>query len=370
MSSTALEVLGQAGDASVLEDARHWKDHEKPRPKAAALVVLKNSGDETERQEAHSKILAMLSSSLPQENIAAAQAITALADVLMMDDLKILLISGDGRVRATAVHAYAGLGQREGRDCADEVANALNDEMELVRVAAVKRLPAVQSESLRVTLLAKALDDHSPAVRRAALSLAAKVLPTTATGMAEAFTGQFHHFRVQALLAAASKNLDQEEKDILLEETIRRHLDTAKQKRYVAARILASDNAQSAIGKVLHEALNEEVRGHVCAAMDLLAEKIPGEAIMQAATALRSQDAKLRAQGLESLQCLSDNVLARGIAELADQPELKLHGHDKNKTALREVLESVRPDSTPWLSECIEAFLGEIQNSGRPGYAV
>lgn len=370
LSSTALEVLGQAMDTGVLEDARVWRSHEKPRPKAAALVVLKNSGNDEERYEARLKLLDMLYSPIPEENIAASQAVLALRDVSMVDDLKPLLGSQDGRVRAIAMHAYGGLGQTAGRDCAEEVTAAISDKLYPVRVAAVKRLSSVQSDSQRLNLLARALDDHSPEVRRAAMSSAMSHLPESAESLAEAFTTHFTHFGMQALLAGACRKLDQEDRDTLLDEVIRRHLDTARQKRFAGAKLKDSSSAQSAVGQVLHEALNEEIRGHVCAAMDLLAEKIPGEAISQAASALHSMDEKIRAQGLESLQCLSDNVLARGIAELADQPELKLHAQDKYKVGLKDSLEPIVPGASPWLRECIESFLGEIQKSGRPGYAV
>lgn len=369
LSSTALEALGQVRDAAVLADARRWRHHEMPRPKAAALVVLKNAGEEGERDEALAKLLDMLGSSLPQENIAAAQAVTALRDVSMIDALKPLLNSQDGRVRATAVHAYAGLGQSLERDCAAEVAAALNDKSETVRVAAVKRLPAVHSDASRLNLLAQALEDPAPTVRRAATSSAANLLPASTASLAEAFAVHFHHFEMQALLAGACKKLDMAERESLLDEVIRRHLDTARQKRHAAAQLKASNMMQSAVAQVLHQALQEEVQGHVCAAMDMLAEKTPGEAMDQVAGALHSQDAGIRAQGLESLQCLSDNELARGIAELVDQPELKLHKHG-GASGVQEALEPLAPNATPWLRECIETFLEKVRGNGRPGYAV
>jgi HEAT repeat protein len=370
LSSTALEVLGQVKDATALADARLWRDHEKPRPKAAALVVLKNAGDEGERDEALAKLLGMLASPLPQENIAAAQALAALRDVSLIDALKPLLNSQDGRVRATAVHAYAGLGQSLERDCAGEVTAALNDKSETVRVAAVKRLPAVHSDVLRLSLLAQALEDTAPTVRRAAMSSAMDLLPESAASLAEAFTEHFHHFKMQALLAGASKKLDPAERESLLDGVIRRHLDTARQKRHAAAQLKASGMMQSATAQVLHQALQEEVRGHVCAAVDLLAEKMPGEAMDQVAGALHSLDDGIRAQGLESLQCLGDNELARGIAELVDHAELKLHKHEGGDGGVQDALTSIARNATPWLRECIEIFLGKMPGNGQPGYAV
>lgn len=370
LSSTALEVLGQARDAAVIADARRWRDHEKPRPKAAALVVLKNTGEEAERSEALAKLLAMLGSPLPQENIAAAQAVAALRDVSLIDALIPLLNAQDGRVRATAIHAYAGLGQDLERDCAGEVTAALNDRMETVRVAAVKRLPAVHSDLLRLSLLAQALEDLAPGVRRAAMSSAASLLPSSAASLAGAFTAHFHHFGMQSLLADASEKLDPAERESLLDEVIRRHLDAARQKRHAAAQIKASQPMQSAVAQVLHLAMQEEMRRHVCAAIDLLAAKTPGEAMQQVAGALHSRDAGIRAQGLESLQCLGDNEVARGIAELVDQPELKLPSQSVNAAGMHAMLSEIARSATPWLRECIEVFLGKAQENGRPGYAV
>jgi len=370
LSSTALEVLGQIGDAAVLEDARRWRGHEKPRPKAAALVVLKNAGETGERDEAQEKLMTMLSSPLPQENIAAAQAVAALRDVSLIDALKPLLNAQDGRVRATAVHAYAGLGLDIDRDCADEVAAALNDRMETVRVAAVKRLPAVRSDLTRLALLAQAIEDPEPGVRRAAMASAAKLLPSSAASLAEAFTEHFHHFGMQALLAGASEKLDPAERESLLDEVIHRHLDTARQKRHAAAQLKSSGQMQSAVAQVLHLAMQEEVHGHVCAAIDLLAAKIPGEAMQQVAGALHSRDAGIRAQGLESLQCLGDNEMARGIADLVDHPELKLQEQSASAADAHETLAAIARNATPWLRECIEVFLGKTQENGRPGYAV
>lgn len=370
LSSTALEVLGQIGDVAVLEDARRWCNHERPRPKAAALVVLKNAGEAGERDEALEKLIAMLSSPQPQENIAAAQAVAALRDVSLIDVLKPLLNAQDGRVRATAVHAYAGLGLDIDRDCADEVAAALNDRMETVRVAAVKRLPAVRSDLLRLTLLAQAIEDSEPGVRRAAMSSAAKLLPSSAASLAEAFTEHFHHFGMQALLADASEKLDPAERESLLEEVIHRHLDTARQKRHAAAQLKSSGQMQSAVAQVLYLAMQEEVDGHVCAAIDLLAAKMPGEAMQQVASALHSRDAGIRAQGLESLQCLGDNEIARGIAELVDHPELKLQEQSASAVDAHETLAAIARNATPWLRECIEVFLGKARENGQPGYAV
>jgi HEAT repeat protein len=237
LSSTALEALGQVKDVAVLADARRWREHEMPRPKAAALVVLKNAGDEGERDEALAKLLAMLGSPLPQENIAAAQAVTALRDVSMIDALKPMLNAQDGRVRAVAVHAYAGLGQSMERDCTGEVTAALNDKLETVRVAAVKRLAAVHSDVQRLGLLTQALEDPAPCVRRAARSSVEGLLPESAASLAAAFTEHFHHFEMQALLAGASKKLDPAERETLLDGAIRRHLDTARQKRHAAAQL-------------------------------------------------------------------------------------------------------------------------------------
>lgn len=370
LSSTALEVLGQAKDPVAIAEARNWVNHEKPRPKAAALVVLKNAGEAGEREAARLMLLGMFNSVLPHENIAAAQAVAALRDVSMIDVLKPLLNAPDGRVRATVMHAYAGLGQNLKRDCTDEVAAALDDKLETVRLAAVKRLPAVRAGTQRLGFLARSLEDPAPAVRRAAKSLASELMPETAEELAKAFAGHFHHFEMQVLLAGACNKLEAADRDALLEQAIRRHLDAARQKRYAAAQLESSGMTGSAVAQVLHLALQEEVHRHVCAAVDLLAEKIPCEAMYQVAGALHNLDAKIRAQGLESLQCLGDNEITRGIADLVDQPGLKLPSHGVNASAVQETLARMVHDTTPWLKECIEVFMGKMQGNGRSGYAV
>jgi hypothetical protein len=370
LSSTALEVLGQIKDPMALVGARQWLDHEKPRPKAAALVVMKNAMGAGERDAAHAKLLDMLASPLPQENIAAMQAVLALRDVSMIDALMPLLSAQDGRVRATAVHAYTGLGQSMGHDCADEIMQALDDRLETVRVAAVKRLLTVTSEPLRLRLLARAIEDPAPAVRRAAIAQARHLLPESASGLAEAFAEYFQHFEMQDLLAGASKNLDPAEREPLLDNIIRRHLGTARLKRLAAAQLKAEGVMQHAVAQVLYLALREEVHRHVCAAIDLLAEKNPSEAMYQVAGALHSQDAKIRAHGLESLQCLGDNELARAITDLADHAEIRLPGQGGNAGSAQDVLAGIAHGATPWLCECINAFKGKTKKHGQPGYAV
>lgn len=370
LSSTALEVLGLAKDPAAPVNARLWADHEKPRPKAAALVVLKNTGEVGEAEAAAAKLQAMIASALPYENIAALQAVTTLQDVSVIDALKPLLLSNDGRVRVAAVSAFASLGQKLERDCSDEVAAALSDSAETVRVAAVNGLCAVHSEVLRLGLLARAIDDASPAVRRAAKAQAMELLPDSAEGLAHAFAEYFHHFEIQALLAGASGKLESRERDKLLDEVLDRHLQVARLKRHVASHLKAS-GLESPVAQVLHLALQEEVSRHVCAAVDLLAEKKPSEAMYQVAGALRSMDAKIRAQGLESLQCLGDNASARGITELVDQPELRLHANQALLTSVMpESLAAIAHDSTPWLRGCIDAFIGKTEKNGQPGYAV
>jgi hypothetical protein len=311
----------------------------------------------------------MIGSALPQENIAAAQAVTALREVSLIDAIKPLLGSEDGRVRAAAMHAYAGLGLSLARDCAEEVAAALSDSLESVRLAAVKRLPAVQSQALRLSLLAEALEDPAPGVRRAARSLARELLPESAEALAAAFAEHFHRFAMQTLLAAASRKLEPAARESLLGEIITRHLQAARQKRQAGAQLKGA-GLSSAVAQVLQQALEEEAQRHLGAAIDLLAEKNPCEALHQAAGALHSQDAGIRAQGLESLQCLGDNELSRGIAELVDPSAPKPHGQDMKTGETRQVLASLAQQATPWLRECIEAFLGKGEENGRPGYAV
>lgn len=370
LSSTALEVLGLAKDPAAPVHARIWVDHDKPRPKAAALVVLKNTGEAGEAEAAADKLHGMIASAFPHENIAALQALTTLQDVSMIDALKPLLRSNDGRVRAMAVGAFASLGQRLERDCSDEVAAALDDSVDAVRVAAVKGLPGVRSEVLRLGLLARAIDDAAPAVRRAAKAKAMELLPDSADSLAQAFSEYFHHFEIQSLLAGASSKLEPQAREELLDAIMNRHLQAARLKRRAAAQLKAS-GLNDPVARVLHLALLEEVHLHVCAAVDLLAEKKPCEAMYQVAGALRNMDAKIRAQGLESLQCLGDNEVTRSIADLVDQPELRLPGsHASTAGVVQESLAGIAHESTPWLRECIEAFIRKAEGNGRPGYAV
>jgi hypothetical protein len=221
-----------------------------------------------------------------------------------------------------------------------------------------------------LNLLAQALADAAPAVRRAAKSSAMDLLPQSAEELAAAFDEHFHHFEMQTLLGEASGRLEPAVREALLDEVISRHLDGARQKRHAAAQLKGSGMVQSAIAQVLHQALQEEVQRHVCAAIDLLAEKNPSEAMYQVAGALRSQDAGIRAQGLESLQCMGDNAVTRGIAELVDQPEPKLAGNDSNGNGVLKALVAIAHRATPWLRECIEAFLEKTQENERTGYAV
>lgn len=367
MRSTALEVLGKVNDDAALVAARIWRMHEKPRLRSVALVVLKNMGNKHEREMAQAKLLDMLGTGMPQENIAAeniaaAQAVMAFGDASMVVALQPLLNAQSGRVRASAVYAYAGLKQSQNQECGEVVKAALNDPDEAVRIAAVKRLSSVQEDALRLNLLAQALEDSAPAVRREATSSAFVLLPESAAGLAEAFAGHFHHFGMQTLLAGASKNLHVADRELLLDEFIRRHLDEAWQKRQAAAQLKASDGMSLAVVQVLQTALQEEAHRHVYAATDLLAERNPCEAMVQIAGALRSQECSIRAQGLESLQCLGDNPHARDIAKFVDQPELKWHPTKGDADSVLTVLPRIARNATPWLRECIEAYLRKTQN--------
>jgi hypothetical protein len=62
--------------------------------------------------------------------------------------------------------------------------------------------------------------------------------------------------------------------------------------------------------------------------------------------------------------------VTRGIAELVDQPEPKLAGNDSNGNGVLEALVAIAHRATPWLRECIEAFLEKTQENERTGYAV
>ena len=374
LSSTALEVLGKVKDGAALVAARVWQTHENPRPRSAALVVLKNMGDMREREIARAKLLGMLGTDLPQENvaakniaaenIAAVQAVMAFGDGSMIAALQPLLNTQSGRVRASAVYAYAGLKQSQEQDCGEVVKAALNDHDEAVRIAAVKRLSSVQEGALRLDLLAQALEDSTPAVRREATSSAFALLPESAAGLAEAFAGHFHHFDMQTLLAGASKNLAIADREWLLDAFIRRHLDEARQKRQLAAQLKVSDRMSLAVTQVLQSALQEEAHRHVCVATDLFAERNPCEAMYQVAGALRSQECSIRAQGLESLQCLGDNAQARDIAAFVDQPEMKWHPAKGDADIILAALPHIARNATPWLRECIAAYLRKTQTNG------
>ena len=242
----------------------------------------------------------------PRERTAALHALGRLGRRPPDDTLDRLLRDGDAEVRAAAASTLAADADTDVGG-ADRLLMSLEDPTHLVRNAAADRLSA--AESLPSGLVDR-LASPDPAVQAAAV---------------RAMTGHGSEVR-DALSAWADRQVDR------------------------AMSLAASRSRLVDVGgpgpdaRYLRDVLEQRRRRHQDLALDALAVLDVPEASGVIRRCLRSNDADVRAQAVETLDSVGDRRLGRSIARLVElDPISTVGGPDGN------VLDALRHDDDPWI---------------------
>jgi ATP/ADP translocase/HEAT repeat protein len=243
------------------------------------------------------------------------------------------LLAQGPRERTAALRALALLGRRPPEEAVDRL---LHDADAGVRAAAVSTIDAAGSD---INLLLAALEDPTLLVRNAAadrLSAAESVPrpvlerlaspdPSVQAAAVRAMTGHRGEVR-EALSSWADGQVD------------RATSLAASRSRLAAAAIAGPDAA------FLSDVLERRRRRHQDLALDALAVLDIPEASGVIRRCLRSNDADVRAQAVETLDSVGDRRLGRSLARLVE-----LDPNPSGDDGARDVLDTLRHDDDPWI---------------------
>jgi ATP/ADP translocase/HEAT repeat protein len=243
------------------------------------------------------------------------------------------LLAGGSRERTAALHAFRRLGRRP-PDAALE--RLLHDEAPAVRAAAVATLDVDAGGTDR---LLAALQDPTHVVRNAAADrlAAARSLPP---GVVERLASS--DAAVQASAVRAMTGHASEVRDALVgwaDRQVDRAMSLAASRSRLAAVVEPGPDAT-----FLGDVLEGRRRRHQDLALDALAVLDVPAASGVIRRCLRSNDADVRAQAVETLDSVGDRRLGRSITRLVelDPTSPRLDGGD-------DVLDTLRHDDDPWI---------------------
>ena len=243
------------------------------------------------------------------------------------------LLAGGPRERTAALHALARLGRRPPDDILEPL---LRDADAEVRAGAVSTLGVDGGGTDR---LLAALEDPTYLVRNAAanrLSAANSVPPGVVDRLA-APDPAVQASAVRAMTGHASEIRDE------LVGWADRQVDRAMSLAASRAR-LATVSASSSDTAFLGSVLEQRRRRHQDLALDALAVLDVPQASGVIRRCLRSDDADVRAQAVETLDSVGDRRLGRSIARLVELDPATPSAEDR-----ADVLDTLRHDDDPWI---------------------
>lgn len=331
LRATALTVLVAHGDADALHAIHAWLVHVNPRIRAAATRACFVVQDSFLHENGERVLRMMLSAETPDELIAALSVVRGMH----------LTAQGEG-VRALLLHPDAS-----------------------VRAAAIAAIVIIGDASERLHLLANAFQDEDAVVQRAANTHAAALMPANDLEYAAALDAYFSHFRMQSILADCLAQSGLKQRKTMLLVIAQRHLQAAWDKKSIALQSVSF--AQEGLeANLLCMVLNEEVQRHIEFALAILALLDEAKMARAISVALASRDRRLRAQALESLHHIEDNVLVKWLLPLIEAehdgakwehpaPELLLN--------LSELIAWCGRQGGQWLRQCAANMEKEMSHA-------
>jgi HEAT repeat protein/ATP/ADP translocase len=242
------------------------------------------------------------------------------------------LLTDEPRARTAALHALHRLGREPGDDALDRL---LHDEEAAVRAAAASTVdPAAHPDRLIA-----ALEDPTHLVRNAAADRLATAEPLP-PGVVERLASPYP--AVQAAAVRAMTGHASEVREALsawADDQVDRAMGLAASRSRLEAAVAAGPDLA-----FLHDVLEQRRRRHQDLALDALAILDVPEASGVIRRCLRSNDADVRAQAVETLDSVGDRRLGRSIARLVElDPTSTAVGQDGH------VLDALRHDDDPWI---------------------
>lgn len=321
LRSTALRALEVCNHDEAGRIASTWLHEHSARLRREAVQVAMRSGDPRLVAEARQVLEAMLKDAKADERLAALHVVQILSIKEYASDVRDDIVSADASVRAGAICAAKRLLESGVEECAQWIEEAIDDPASSVRVAAVEGASSLPNVEPRMRVLAVALQDGEPSVRRAAQENAATMMPRTPEEYVAMIRRYEPHFRVQALLARHLGRSAISQSGTELGEMCQRHLQSAWAKKSAITNLSTSTAVRSAGGRAaafLATVLGEEVDRHIDLAMEILGYLDSSGAADIVRASLASRDPRLRAKAVEAVQQLDHKEIAAQLLPLLE----------------------------------------------------
>lgn len=320
LRATALRALEACDRDGALRVAQAWLHEESARLRQEAIQVALRGQDAALTADARQSLERLLSAPEVDERLAALCVVGALGLKEHAGYVHDALASSVAAVRAGAIRAAKRLLESGVEECAQWIVRAAGDSEVSVRLAVVEAAASLPQVGLRLQVLAAALQDEEPAVRRAGQDKAGALMPRTLDEFAAMIREYGPDFRMQVLLARhlAQSGLAGEEE---LSAMCRRHLQSAWEKRSAIATLAgkaAAHPEQLRAVAFLEAVLGEEVDRHVDLAMEILGHLDSSGAAQAVRAGLASRDPRFRAKAVEAVQHLDSKYLAAQLLPLIE----------------------------------------------------
>jgi len=258
------------------------------------------------------------------------------------EELDRLLTEGP-REQTAALHAFHRLGRRPSDEALERL---LRNDDAGVRAEAVRTLDPDAAGTQR---LLAALEDPTHVVRGAAADRLSTA-PTLPAGVVDRLDSP--NPAVQASAVRAMSGHASEVRDALAgwaDRQVDRAMSLAASRSHVVGAVATSPDSAFLI-----DVLEQRRRRHQDLALDALAVLDVPSASGVIRRCLRSTDADVRAQAIETLDSVGDRRLGRSIARLVElEPRSASGGRDGN------VLDALRHDDDPWISTLAARTAGD-----------
>ena len=358
LRASAFGYLWRAGEPAVLALLHAWLTERHPRLRAAAAAAAIESREESLQALGRQTLERLLAADDAPSLLAGLSAIGSAPAPSATARVRMLLQADDARVRAAAITALGMLPGQSPNDLTDALQRAAGDNEAQVRAAAIKAVADHPALAPRLELIAHALHDRDPAVRRAADEAAAAAMPVDSAGYRYALARYFAHFPLQALLARGLARAEIGAHGALLLANARRHVVAAERKRAFAdALTRIAGQAQVSARSLLALVFDEESRRHIEHALLVLEQLDERDAVNAIRAALTSRDPRLRAQALESLSHMENSALVKRVVAYLDAEPAAAH---RRAIPLSRILRYGERSGSDWLKHCVCAVRADL----------
>ena len=368
LRATALELLTREKDAP-WQTVTAWLAGASPRLCAAAVKASLIHGDPGMVDLARGKLRQLLSSNRIDETMTALSVARSLADLDSLAEVLALADSPNAKVRASATLCLGVISQRMSRDCWEELSKAMEDSSPIVRAAAIQAAATLPCVQQRMMLLSRALQEPDFTVRKTALEHASACMPASVQEYRAALDAHFDQFSMQSILCTHLALSPLPEKEALLQESARRHLTKAYDKKTLAlltAPHTAQEPSEQSTRQFLTLVLHEEVQRHLAVVLGILENLDEQQPVHAIKAALASRDRRLRAQAIASIQHMENSIIFRALLPLLEATHdgaAWRHNLAQAPNNLAQIMEWCQREGSLWLKQCASS----LASAGKAG---